>query len=98
MNDHYHYDYAEQRHDHREYAEQRHDHDGEFAERYHRHHDDESTIAGLRQDLGAAESRISELERELSEAHKAAIRLAEKCEVEIRSLWGALHAMPGYKP
>lgn len=62
MSDHYHYDYAEQRHDHREYAEQRHDHDGEFAERYHRHHDDESVIAGLREDLGHAESRISELE------------------------------------
>ena len=50
-------------HDHRgDYADQRHDHDGDYAERHHRHYDDESAARGLREDLGAAEERIRELE------------------------------------
>jgi hypothetical protein len=64
--DHFHYEYAEARHDHRgDYADDRHDHDLDYAERYHRHYDDESRVAGLREDLGRAEARISELEGDL---------------------------------
>jgi hypothetical protein len=49
-------------HDHRgEYASDGHDH-YDYAERHHRHYDDESTVSGLREDLGAAEERIRELE------------------------------------
>ena len=55
-------------HDHRgQYAEDRHDHDGDYAEKYHRHYDDESTARGLREDLGRAEARISELEGRVGE-------------------------------
>ena len=36
------------------------------AERYHRHYDDESTIAGLREDLSQAYERIAELESRVS--------------------------------
>jgi hypothetical protein len=39
-------------HDHRgEYASDNHDHYG-YAEKHHRHYDDESAVRGLRQDLG----------------------------------------------
>jgi hypothetical protein len=66
---HYHYDYADARHDHRgQYAEDRHDHDGDYAEKYHRHYDDESTVRGLREDLGHAEERIRQLEDDLRDA------------------------------
>jgi predicted nucleic acid-binding Zn-ribbon protein len=65
MDHHSHYEYADQRHDHREYADQRHDHDNEYAEKHHRHYDDESTARGLREDLGRAEERIRELEDDL---------------------------------
>ena len=66
MSDHYHYEYASDRHDHRgDYADQRHDHDGDYAEKHHRHYDDESTVRGLREDLGAAEERIRVLEDDL---------------------------------
>ena len=52
-------------HDHRgEYASDNHDH-YDYAEKYHRHYDDESTVAGLRQDLGQAEERIRELENDI---------------------------------
>jgi hypothetical protein len=69
VSDHYHYGYAGERHDHRgEYAEDRHDHDGDYAGKYHRHYDDESTAAGLREDLGRAEERIRELEDGLRDA------------------------------
>jgi len=55
-------------HDHRgEYASDNHDH-YDYAEKYHRHHDDESTVRGLRQDLGAAEERIRTLEDDLRAA------------------------------
>ena len=53
-------------HDHRgDYADQRHDHDGDYAALHHRHYDDESTVRGLREDLGAAEERIRVLEDDL---------------------------------
>ena len=65
MSDHYHYGYADERHSHSEYADDRHDHSLDYAEKYHRHYDDESVAAGLREDLGRAESRISDLETEL---------------------------------
>lgn len=69
MSDHGHYgEYAEARHDHREYADERHDHDLDYAAKYHRHHDDESTAQGLREDLSRAEARIHDLEENLSEA------------------------------
>jgi chromosome segregation ATPase len=52
-------------HDHRgEYAETGHDH-YDYAERHHRHYDDESTVHGLREDLGRAEERIRDLEAKL---------------------------------
>jgi hypothetical protein len=60
VSDHYHYGYADERHNHRgDYADERHDHD--YAEKHHRHYDDESTARGLREDLSAAEARIREL-------------------------------------
>lgn len=66
---HYHYEYAEARHDHRgDYADERHDHDTDYAEKYHRHYDDESTARGLREDLGRAGERIRELEDSLRDA------------------------------
>ena len=68
MSDHYHYDYASTGHDHREYAEQRHDHDSDYAEKYHRHYGDESTVRGLREDLSRAEERIRELADDLRDA------------------------------
>jgi hypothetical protein len=69
MSDHYHYDYAEARHDHRgQYADDRHDHDLDYAEKHHRHYDDESTARGLREDLGRAEARIRKLEDGLRDA------------------------------
>ena len=49
-------------HTHYEYASDRHDHDGDYAEKYHRHYDDESTAKGLREDLSRAEERIGELQ------------------------------------
>lgn len=58
MNDHSHY----------EYADDRHDHDLDYAEKHHRHYDDESTARGLREDLGRAEERIRELEDGLRDA------------------------------
>jgi hypothetical protein len=69
VSDHYHYGYADERHDHRgQYAEDRHDHDNDYAEKHHRHYDGESTVQGLREDLGRAEARISELEDGLRDA------------------------------
>jgi hypothetical protein len=63
VSDHYHYEYASERHDHRgDYADQRHDHDGDYAALHHRHYDDESAVRGLREDLSHAEERIRELE------------------------------------
>lgn len=55
MSDHYHYGYADERHDH----------DGDYAEKHHRHYDDESAVWGLREDLGAAKERIRALEDDL---------------------------------
>jgi len=55
-------------HDHRgEYASDDHDH-YDYAEKYHRHYDDESTVRGLREDLAAAEGRIHELADDLRDA------------------------------
>ena len=69
MSDHYHYGYADERHDHRgQYAEDRHDHGYDYAERHHRHYDDESAVSGLREDLSHAEERIRELADDLRDA------------------------------
>jgi hypothetical protein len=82
MSDHYHYGYADERHDHHgQYAEDRHDHGYDYAEKYHRHYDDESTVRGLREDLGRAEERIRELE--------------ERLDGDIRRLWDHIANMPG---
>jgi hypothetical protein len=63
VSDHYHYEYAEARHDHRgQYADERHEHYREYAEYRHDHDDLGSLIAGLREDLRHAEERIRELE------------------------------------
>jgi hypothetical protein len=68
MSDHYHYDYAETRHDHRgEYADDRHDH-YDYAQKYHGHADLESLVGGLREDLNRAYEDIGELRYELNAA------------------------------
>jgi hypothetical protein len=65
-------------HDHRgDYADQRHDHDGDYAALHHRHYDEESTVRGLREDLGAAEERIRALEDDLRGA-LALIRILDR--------------------
>jgi hypothetical protein len=81
VSDHYHYGYADERHTHSEYADERHDHSLDYAERYHRHYDDESRIAGLREDLARAEERIRELEN--------------RFDGDIRRLWDHIGYMPG---
>ena len=59
-------------HDHRgDYADQRHDHDSDYAALHHRHYDDESTVRGLREDLGAADERIRALEDDLRGASRS---------------------------
>lgn len=58
-----------------------HDHDDRYAGRYHEHHDDQSIARGLREDLGRAEQRISDLEEE----HAS----------DIRKLWDHISRMPG---
>lgn len=67
MADHYHYEYADERHSHSGYADERHDHDYDYAGKYHRHHDLEDLIEGLRADLNAAYERIAELEQAIRE-------------------------------
>jgi hypothetical protein len=68
MSDHYHYGYTDERHSHHgDYADERHDHSLDYAEKYHRHYD-ESTVRGLREDLGHAEERIRELVEDLRDA------------------------------
>jgi hypothetical protein len=82
VSDHYHYEYAADRHDHRgDYAAESHDHSYDYAEKYHRHYDEENLISGLREDLGVAESRIRELEEQLGN--------------EVRRLWDHISNMPG---
>lgn len=45
-----------------------HDHDIDYADKYHRHYEDEGIARGLREDLGAAEARIARLEDDLRDA------------------------------
>ena len=83
MSDHYHYEYAEARHDHRgEYASDRHEHGyhelAGVAEEYHRHYDLERDLASLRRDLDHviadlrdALDRIRALEEQTPEARQA---------------------------
>ena len=40
----------------------------DYAERHHRHYDDESRVSGLSEGLGHAEERIRELENDLRDA------------------------------
>ena len=62
-------------HDHRQYAEDGHDHDLNYAEKYHRHYDDEHTVEqlrdelrsyidGLREDLSCLYERVYKLEKD----------------------------------
>lgn len=91
MSDHYHYGYADERHDH----------GLDYAERHHRHYDDESTAQGLREDLGRAEERIRQLEDDLREVWTR-IRALEADTPQARQLQyeaglaGADLAMSGY--
>ena len=78
MSDHYHYGYADEHHSHGDYADRNHDHSLDYAERYHRHYDDERTADGLREDLGHAEERIRELEDTLNAAIGRIARLEER--------------------
>ena len=95
MSDHYHYDYASTNHDHRgEYASDNHDH-YDYAEKYHRHYDDESTARGLREDLGAAEERIRELADDLRAALERIRQLEKEYENHIARLWTHISSMPG---
>lgn len=71
--DHYHYDYADSRHDHRgQYADERHDHGYDYAEKHHRHYDDENYAQGTRADLNGLQDHVSYLEDELRDEIKAA--------------------------
>lgn len=86
MSDHCHYDYADARHDHRgEYADDHHDHSLDYAERHHRHYDDESTVRGLREDLGQAEERMHQIERDMADALKRIRQLEEAASHEASS-------------
>lgn len=97
MSDHYHYGYADERHDHRgDYAAERHDHDNEYAEKYHRHYDDESTAEGLREDLGHAEERIRELEDTLNVAIGRIARLEDRLAVPARKPCQCGHAFASH--
>jgi chromosome segregation ATPase len=69
MSDHYHYEYASDRHDHRgDYADQRHDHDGDYAELHHRHYDLEREDDSLRQEIRGLREAIATLSKELADA------------------------------
>jgi hypothetical protein len=95
MSDHYHYDYAGTHHDHHgDYAGAGHDHGNDYAEKYHRHYDDESTARGLREDLGHAEARISDLEGELDSVTARIAAAEQKHAEDIRRLWDALSQIP----
>jgi hypothetical protein len=86
VSDHYHYEYAEARHDHRsQYADEGHDHWRKYAEYSHGHHDLDSLIAGLREDLRHAEERIRELEGDNSAALERIVAL-EKQTPQVRQL------------
>ena len=71
VNDHYHYEYAEARHDHRgEYASDDHDHhyDYDYAEKHHRHYDDERAVEDLRGQIRELRAIMIEFGLDLSEA------------------------------
>jgi hypothetical protein len=84
MSDHYHYGYADERHDHRgQYAEDRHDH-YDYAREHHRHYDLENDdekasrritalqdeVDGLRGQLNDALGRIAVLEKQAPQARQ----------------------------
>jgi hypothetical protein len=86
-NDHYHNEYADTRHDHRgQYADDRHDHSLDYAEKHHRHYDDERTVAGVREDLGRAEGRIYDLERELGSVRAELADFRQRAGANLASL------------
>jgi hypothetical protein len=69
MSDHYHYEYAEARHDHRgEYADERHDHDLDYAGKHHRHYDLEREDERLKVLMDAWYADVRELREDLRDA------------------------------
>jgi hypothetical protein len=86
VSDHYHYEYADARHDHRaEYADERHDHDLDYAEKHHRHYDDERAVDELRRELRQLREVLNEYERDLADA-RARIRALESDTPQARQL------------
>ncbi len=78
MSDHYHYEYADQRHDHRgEYAADRHDHDIDYAAKHHRHYDLEREVEELRGQVRELRAILIEFGLDLSEA-QGRIRVLEE--------------------
>jgi hypothetical protein len=77
--DHYHYGYADERHDHGgQYAEDRHDHDGDYAEKHHRHYDDERETEALRRELRDYRQALNEYERDLADARRRIRQLEQQ--------------------
>jgi uncharacterized protein YceH (UPF0502 family) len=66
MSDHYHYGYADERHEHfGTYADPRHEHGyydlAGVAEEHHRHYDLEQQVASLREEIAALWERVNEM-------------------------------------
>ena len=86
MSNHFHYEYAEARHDHRgEYTGERHDHDLDYAEKHHRHYDLEREDERLKGLLDRWQADLSEL-REQLEGALARIQALEAQTPEARQL------------
>jgi hypothetical protein len=85
-------------HDHRgKYAEDRHDHDNDYAGKYHRHYDDESTVRGLREDLGRAGERIRELADDLQAVRAEMLSRLAVLEAANARLAGALRGTAAWE-
>ena len=79
VSDHHYYgEYAEARHDHREYADARHDHDTDYAEKHHRHFDDERAVDELRRELRVLREALNEYERDPADARSRIRQLEEQ--------------------
>lgn len=86
MSNHYHYEYAEARHDHRgEYADTGHEHGyhelAGVAEEYHRHYDLERQNESLRRELDSAYAAVrdvrADLDHETDMLRDALVRIRE---------------------
>jgi hypothetical protein len=90
MSDHYHYEYAEARHDHRgDYADARHEHGyyelSGVAEEHHRHYSLEHEIQSVAAVVKTLQSEVADLRGELASAYEAVRKLRDVLE-RIRSL------------